>query len=420
MGVCVHYLSNPQRLTDAQIAKMPTGASSDMIKQAPRGSVMLRPLSAAKSTTDLLLCFPFYPTNDGNPIAPGETVWFHKQNASDSAGFWWHRVTAPSQFVEDANYTHLDRQFTSSETNNASGSRLADLARDLRGGIKNDQPVPSSDFPNGAGVAGMFSLPDRDDAYERIVQESITSVTDYTPQAVPPWTPLPNERRIAGKTNAQIVVGGLRSEGVTIAPKAVVDIVAGRENAPPKINARAWQEYDKNTAPSKVFEHNYDKDAGRVAVFEAAPVDALFQIAPTFLHSDGNLTTVSESTDSAAIMKADHTRIVARKSVKLVVQDGTTTKAVVSVEPNGNILITGKSVTIGNDGTDVVSLGISEQEPMVLGNTLVELLQELLTAIKTITVGTGVGPSSTPINFAQFDAIGTKLETMLSTFAKTK
>lgn len=58
-------------------------------------------------------------------------------------------------------------------------------------------------------------------------------------------------------------------------------------------------------------------------------------------------------------------------------------------------------------------------EPMVLGNTLKGLLEDLISAITSITVPTPHGPSGTPINSAQFSAINSRLKTMLSQLSNT-
>lgn len=50
-------------------------------------------------------------------------------------------------------------------------------------------------------------------------------------------------------------------------------------------------------------------------------------------------------------------------------------------------------------------------EPMVLGEQWIAIMDELLTALVSLTVGTGVGPSTTPINFAAFEAIRAKIVT---------
>lgn len=51
----------------------------------------------------------------------------------------------------------------------------------------------------------------------------------------------------------------------------------------------------------------------------------------------------------------------------------------------------------------------SGAEPMVLGDTLMDILSELIDAILALTVQTGVGPSSTPINASQFTTVKGKL-----------
>lgn len=61
----------------------------------------------------------------------------------------------------------------------------------------------------------------------------------------------------------------------------------------------------------------------------------------------------------------------------------------------------------------------SGEEQMVLGNTLVSLLSELITQITKLTVVTHVGASGTPINAAAFTSIKNKLDTALSKLSNT-
>ena len=58
-------------------------------------------------------------------------------------------------------------------------------------------------------------------------------------------------------------------------------------------------------------------------------------------------------------------------------------------------------------------------EPMVLGNTLKGVLEELIQAITAITVPTPNGVSGTPLNTAQFSSIKSKLSTILSQLSNT-
>lgn len=80
---------------------------------------------------------------------------------------------------------------------------------------------------------------------------------------------------------------------------------------------------------------------------------------------------------------------------------------------NGEIDVTGqKIVETGNVQHN------NGSEPMVKGQTLMNLLNELLSACMALTVTTPVGPSTPPVNVAQFASIQAKLNTILSQQSK--
>lgn len=88
-----------------------------------------------------------------------------------------------------------------------------------------------------------------------------------------------------------------------------------------------------------------------------------------------------------------------------------TNGAEVKVDVDGNIYVTnvdGKVVYVGKDATEAAALG----------DTLLGLLEELVDAIVALTVGTGTGPSSTPINVATFQNIKSRLKEFLSATVK--
>lgn len=58
-------------------------------------------------------------------------------------------------------------------------------------------------------------------------------------------------------------------------------------------------------------------------------------------------------------------------------------------------------------------------EQMVLGNTLLSLLEQLIDAISNLTVITQNGPSGTPLNAEKFTQIKSKLKTILSNVSNT-
>lgn len=82
----------------------------------------------------------------------------------------------------------------------------------------------------------------------------------------------------------------------------------------------------------------------------------------------------------------------------------------------------GNEIITNEDNVQVKSKQINlgeGKEPMVLGDTLVDLLSQTIDAITTLTVPTSSGASGTPINTPQFTAIKSKLKTMLSKLSNT-
>lgn len=74
-------------------------------------------------------------------------------------------------------------------------------------------------------------------------------------------------------------------------------------------------------------------------------------------------------------------------------------------------------ITAKDGQVDIISKKInhnSGKEPMVLGDTLAKLLDDMLKAIQAITVITPSGGSSVPVNIGDFAAIQAKLDTIKS------
>lgn len=106
---------------------------------------------------------------------------------------------------------------------------------------------------------------------------------------------------------------------------------------------------------------------------------------------------------SASIaIKSDEIRISARNGMKIIVDD----------TPDSELYINAPNVIIGD--------GNSDEEPNVLGDTLVEVMGELIDEIGKIIVPTGVGPSGPPNNAPKILAIKTKLQNFLSKTVKSK
>lgn len=137
----------------------------------------------------------------------------------------------------------------------------------------------------------------------------------------------------------------------------------------------------------------------------------------------------SENADSVLNVSCDNEiNIIGNKSVNVV----TNQKATLKVKEKGeekmslsyelgvglNYKDEFENEVVAKDGeVDIISKKInhnSGKEPMVLGDTLAELLDEMLKAIQAITVISPVGVTSVPVNIASFAAIQAKLDTIKS------
>ena len=75
----------------------------------------------------------------------------------------------------------------------------------------------------------------------------------------------------------------------------------------------------------------------------------------------------------------------------------------------------GSNYTIETETGEIHLGNGGSEEPLVLGDTLVELLNELCTELQAMTHPTPAGPSGPPVNAPKFAAIAGKLKTILST-----
>lgn len=110
----------------------------------------------------------------------------------------------------------------------------------------------------------------------------------------------------------------------------------------------------------------------------------------------------------------------ARENFKVVLKNSVDDE-VINIEGNKEgINVTAQDLTVNVDcgeinlkTSDKLNLD-SGQEPMVLGETLKGILEDILKAIQAMTFMTSVGPSSVPVNVADFASIQAKLENILS------
>ena len=311
-----------------------------------------------------VILFPFFQSHFMLPIQAGEQVSvvfedFQKDNFL--AGRWITRISEGLQ-TEDPNFTHGDRRYNAV---NFDGERTsASLARN--GGSYNPQ------FPNGSGQQNTFTLPQSENSanpYDLIYRSSSASLM-HSYEVVPRWTKRPQEFILQGMNNSLIMLGqdrigsvaGSRGNGTDQKKYAgSVDIVTGRSrylltdadneipislmglsgNSPFVVtNSRGLEEVDKtprlNSRVEQVKEGDPDfiHDAARIYVSMKTLGDTNFKLARTTTGNALNALQVSginysinslypiqfmsssnKIGSSYIVNKADHVRIIARRSV---------------------------------------------------------------------------------------------------------
>jgi|TARA_R110000822_G_scaffold26819_9_gene80513 hypothetical protein len=112
------------------------------------------------------------------------------------------------------------------------------------------------------------------------------------------------------------------------------------------------------------------------------------------------------------VINSDRLLFNAKKDAILIIGNET-----VGISTNGTFNVDSGSETIIN--SPEIYLGLGAEEPIVLGDTLLGLLEELCDALAAETHPTPVGPSGPPINASQYSAIKGRLKEFLSPQNKT-
>ncbi len=112
------------------------------------------------------------------------------------------------------------------------------------------------------------------------------------------------------------------------------------------------------------------------------------------------------------IINSDRLLFNAKEDAILIIGNET-----VGISTNGTFNVDSGSETIIN--SPEIYLGLGAEEPVVLGDTLLGLLEELCDALAAETHPTPVGPSGPPINASQYSSIKSRLKEFLSPQNKT-
>lgn len=310
---------------------------------------------ASDAATTRVIVSPFFQSHFMLPIQVGEqiTIVFEDFQKYGWKGARWLTRTSESLPVEDPNFTHNDRRFipvyTAEQRVSASMNRGA--------------YVPY--FPNGGGEDNTNTLPQTDSTnpYDTLYQVSRSGSLQHSYEVVPRWTKRPQEFVLQGMNNSLIMLGRDRAGYVTGSQQeqksyaGTIDMVAGRSRyllspseqagSPHKqtsplvvANERSLNEVDKTpklnnrTEQLREGDPDFARDAARVYVSMKTLGDLNFKTAKTtqgavndalqptgINYSPIGLFPVQFPSSSAnigssyVVTKADHLRLIARRSV---------------------------------------------------------------------------------------------------------
>lgn len=325
----------------------------ELIDVIPIGSVIAQIISndSGTSANPYTILFPFFSSHFMLPVQVGEVVHVIYQDyvgRGNKLGFWLSRIHGTRQ-VEDANYTHLDRQF----------DPLNNLANWTTENIKSIETSPDPNFPNGGDTTDTYSISPTEanvNPYDQFLEQSVAARLQ-TPESVPRWNKRPQELVLQGANNTLICFGEDRS-GPAISDDSdeesadskgfsgTIDIVVGRGRFPPASkdedpeltaarvikNSRDSTETDKAPYRNKnengrikdnPLEGNPDfvNDAARLYVSMQSVADTKFGV--TTITFPAATLPISQPTNedntgtinrSYVVGKADHIRFIARKN----------------------------------------------------------------------------------------------------------
>lgn len=367
-AVIHEVLFDPASLSDDRVEELSAIVRFNAnVRNLPRNTVLGERIRTGHTEiSGKELFFPFYSPHLALPIKPGEQVWvfFEDPGMVDTQGFWMSRVSEVRS-ADDINHTHPDRKFD---------KRASKKTSDKSSGA----PAPVPSFNNGligqldgtdVNLKGTASIGGGPDAYKNIVAKpDNTKVHDY--EHVPRFTKRPGDFVAQGSNNALLVLGTDRTGGVirtdadsqNDAGTAIISVGRGRK---PKTSGKKIQnslgrdETDKSTTGEALQEGDIDaeNDSAVLVVSMKTSADTNFKI------KHAKLTDTSTKTSSAAIIKADQIRFIARQDIKLLVKASESTPdseaAMIVMKASGDIVFipSAKGVLkLGGDDADLAVL----------------------------------------------------------------
>jgi len=382
-----------------------------------------------------------------------------------NSGYWVCRCPTPN-YVDDLNFTHhlRSRSFYYRKSQNPDSS-LSDFPPNFVNSV----------WQNGSVTPVIKS---RNYDFDNIREKALSN-KNTTREPVPRFTKRPGDFVLQGSNNTLICLGEDRppaKEGSstsypiskeeqqektsgprTIGSSGTIDIVAGRgrspEGSPKNVvkvkntlgqdegEKRTWARDESKKRIVKVVEGDPDllNDLSRVYVSMKTNGDRNFGYGESSkLPNPGN-NLEPEDGKPYIVMKSNEVRIIARStdekntgSIRIIKEgerEGEHSKdqAVISIQSDGTIMIDGPKIIVGsgneknNGAGDQVFIGKDADQPLVLGNELKGILEEIIDEILRIQQPAPFGATTGPLlNDLQFRSIKAKLNNINSKVGKTK
>ena len=468
--------------------------SSDDINQllmAPSNSIVGITVTPGYENYTPRIFYPMFPQHLSMPIKPGEMVWVVNPGTKDTFGFapianltapesavqgekinsgyWICRVPSPN-YADDINFTHPER------------ARSFDYAASQKPGIDFNDPRYRQNFSNGPIADGNTStktLKDQEFDYNSIREKSEANKL-VSRDIVPRFTKRPGDLVIQGSNNTLICLGEDRpkvEEGSSTSyrndndlprintKEGTIDIVAGRGQSPggspnkpfESLNSLDYLEGEKRTwirsngrRAVKITEGDPDliHDLSRAYISMKTDGDKNFGFSdPSLLPNSG---TPLDPVDGKpyVVLKSNEIRIISRQkkdgeeikengSIRIIKEGSRDERghakdqAVITMQPDGTIMIDGPKIVIGSgnektngNGQQVFIGGSDANEAMVLGTTLRDFLHDLLTSMEQNApnfIDNGAGPGVlNPQILSSITNLKINIDKIMSKVGKTK
>lgn len=340
--VVLEVFSNAKMLTEEkfdELAKLyGVNAPSEDLLYYPHGPILAQKINDGSAGLPIpTFIYPFFPPHLQFPINSGEHVWVLREAygaGSTPKCYYLFRVNEP-RHTDDLNHTHAPRAYSERSTpEKSSQAGDSEPKYDYANGASSDDDEGGvyTDSATSPLLISQDSTITPDRAYEHLVTESDTA-KQTTYEAVPRYKKRPGEFALQGSNNTLISLGTFRDDGSLEIPadsfnqkKGTIDIVVGRgrgTKTAAKVvktksldDAELYDEIDKSYVAEndKEGDPDYATDAGRIILTIDGDVDNSFGIKDD-VKSNG----ASNSSGPSIVVKSDHLRYVARKSLSIVI-----------------------------------------------------------------------------------------------------